>query len=64
MPWRDKSEKIELELITHHETDRAWLVSVDEDSEEVWLPKSLGITRDGTTYSDIPQWIAEEKGLI
>ena len=28
------------ELILHHQTERAILVSLDEDSERVWIPKS------------------------
>ena len=57
-----KSDLVDIDLITHHETAKAWCVSLDEDSEEVWLPKSM-VEREGDTYT-IPERLAEEKGLV
>lgn len=35
-----KSQIVDLELLWHHETPKAVLVSSDEEAEPVWLPKS------------------------
>jgi len=48
------------ELIT--ETDKAWLLSVD--GEELWLPKSQCEFDEDEMVVDIPDWLAEEKGLL
>lgn len=51
------------------ETDKAWLVQLDEETE-LWLPKSqchivpdlpTNVNGSGTIY--IPEWLAEEKGI-
>jgi hypothetical protein len=55
------------------ETDMAILIQVDgEPDNEVWLPKSqIEWESSGGIYSigdeleiEIPQWLAEQKGLI
>lgn len=61
-------------LCVHHETERAWLVSeTGERDKAVWLPKSeieayheTQRTTEGRRTMDfaIPQWLAEEKGLV
>lgn len=59
---------IELEdLITHYQTAYAYCVSTEEDTfeeeaERIFLPKSL-VSKDGDVYT-MPEWLAEEKGLI
>lgn len=53
---------VDIDLVTHRETLKAWCVSLDEDSEKVWLPKSM-VERDGDNYT-IPEKMAEEKGLV
>ena len=62
----DEMESFMFEFVT--ETDGAILVE-DEDGK-YWLPKSV-IEYDGAEYEkgdeitiDIPEWLAEEKGLI
>lgn len=46
------------ELIT--ETDDAWLLDID--CEEMWFPKSVCTIED--TYITMPEWLADDKGLI
>ena len=43
-----------------HETIKAILF--DFDGKEVWLPKSEITTHNGTIV-EVPQWLAEDKGL-
>ena len=62
MSNHSKSDLVDIDLITVHETAAAWCVALDEDSEEVWLPKSA-VERDGGTYT-IPERLAEQKGLV
>jgi len=52
-----------------HETDKAYLVY--DGADEVWIPKSqcLDVQQIGGTLSSdyeftIPEWLAEEKGVI
>lgn len=49
-----------------HETDLAYLVR-DGDGDEHWLPKSqCEVIATNTCYitMQMPEWLAEEKGLI
>lgn len=50
-----------------HETDDAWLIELvrpgDEEESRVWIPKSC-CTRDDAGVWTIPEWLADEKGLI
>lgn len=47
------------------ETDKAWLVVIDE--EEYWIPKSISqMERQGREVDDVievPTWWAKKKGL-
>lgn len=69
-----RSDKIEVNVVVVHETDRAYLVS-DSDTDgsiEHWLPKSqteIEWTKNRTKRGriatvTIPGWLAEEKGLV
>lgn len=52
---------ITLEVEILHETDKAILVETDF-GEEVWLPLSqINLCGDEV---EIPEWLAEDKGLI
>lgn len=59
---------VDLTLILQHETDKAILVSDTEDSEPVWLPKSLvevePTKNPRVVEVTLPEHIAQEKGLI
>lgn len=47
------------------ETEKAWLVFDGE--EDFWLPKSqceMEKQFDGSYVAIVPQWLAEEKGII
>lgn len=62
-----RSDVIDLEVHLHHETDRAVLVSDTGDkADAVWLPKSqVEIEEYGTCHMvTLPEWLAEERGLI
>lgn len=57
----------ELKLEVRGETDRAWRV-FDGDIE-CWLPKSQVDPEQGTKVGGtheflVPQWLAEERGLV
>lgn len=52
----------------HRETDDAYGFKLDEDrfgeeAEVVWFPKRLTELNDDKTFS-VPQWLAEEKGVV
>lgn len=56
-------------LHIHHETDKAILVSENGNKKNaVWLPKSqVEIDRIGNSTEaeiQLPEWLAEEKGLL
>lgn len=65
-----KSDILDVRVVLHAETDRAVKVSLDETSEATWLPKSQ-IEIDSQTNINgtvicslqIPQWLAEKRGL-
>ena len=61
-------EIIDIQVILKHETPQAVLVEYDEDKPAVWLPKSqIEIERDEgekTHTVTLPQWLAEEKGMV
>ncbi len=52
----------------HHETDAAILMSDTGDEDDaVWLPKSqieYEDRVDGYVLVEVPEWLAEDKGLI
>lgn len=62
-----RSDVIDMDLHLHHETARAVLVSETGDKDEaVWLPLSqIEIEPESGFISvTLPEWLAEEKGLI
>lgn len=73
-----KQEQVKLDnVIIHHRSNQAILISIEEDSfgaeaERIWLPLSeITITsypdyKTGNTVTDIelPEWLAIEKGLV
>lgn len=44
------------------ETDRAWLLTVE--NEDIWFPKSQCEVDTKRKTIDVPNWIARQKGLI
>jgi hypothetical protein len=52
--------RIEYEEI-EEETDKAWLLLVEEDS--VWLPKSQCSIDEDRNLIYVPVWLAEQKEL-
>lgn len=63
-----KSDVIDLELVCHHTTERAILVSTTGDKTEAeWLPLSqveVLMTGSRTCTVTLPEWLAIEKGLV
>lgn len=59
-----KSNLVDITVILVHSTDKAWLV--DDGSKKVWIPFSQGeLEQKGPTWLlTIPEWLANEKGLI
>lgn len=60
---------VDIEVIYHNQTERGVLVASDEDAEPVWLPKSQIEIEDVPLRGQVmevtlPQWLAEEKGLV
>lgn len=57
-----RSTLVDIEVVIHHQTELAVLVSsLDGGAEKVWLPLSR-IEIDGNTVT-LPMSLAEEKGL-
>lgn len=59
------------DLIYHHSTDKSYVVTLEEDTfeeeaERIYLPKSLVEKHETPTgfAFEMPEWLAEEKGLI
>ncbi len=57
-----RNELVDIIAILLHETERAFLIVIDEGDRRIWLPKSLVEYDDGTFT--MPEWLAMEKGLI
>ncbi len=60
---------VDVTLHIHHETDKAILASENGNKKDaVWLPKSqIEIDRIGNSTEaeiQLPEWLAEEKGLL
>jgi hypothetical protein len=58
---------VDVECLRHAMTDRAILVSLDEDSPRVWVPLSqCEVETKGPriVIISMPQWLAEEKELV
>lgn len=62
-----RSNIIDLDLIIVRLTDKAALVKDTEDADAIWLPLSQ-IELDGNPGSvgtvSLPDWLAQERGLI
>lgn len=65
-----KSDLIDLEMVQHHVTERAILVSLDGDRKKaVWLPLAHAdvVTKNAARAIvdvTIPEWLAKERGLV
>lgn len=63
-----KSDIIDITVRLHHVTERAVLVSDDDDREKaVWLPLSqieIEKTDNRTAVVTLPEWLAKERGLV
>ena len=63
-----KSDLIDLEMLLHHETEKAILISDDGDEKHaVWIPKSACEfeRKDASLVTvTMPEWQALDKGLI
>lgn len=64
-----RDSTVDVDLYLHHETDKALLVSEDEDSDKHWIPlsqiewvPSKRHKRQGT--ATMPEWMAKERGWI
>lgn len=56
-------EIVEVSVVVHHETSKAWLVSeIGAQPDAQWVPKSLCELHEGVL--ELPQWLAEEKGFF
>ena len=57
-----KSDLIEISALWKRETDKAFCISADGETD-VWVPKSQ-CQRDGVETFTMPEWLAKEKGFI
>lgn len=60
-----RNEPVMFDCEVKDETDKAWLLVVDE--KEYWVPKSIGqLEHNGKDVDDVlllPTWWAEKEGL-
>lgn len=64
-----KSDLVDIAVCMHAMTDKAILVSEDNDKDKaVWLPRSqIEVENDGHANFitvTLPEWLAHDKGLI
>lgn len=62
-----RSNIIDVHVLIQHETEKAVLVRGDEEADPVWLPKSqieLESLGAGLGIVTLPEWLAQERGLI
>lgn len=63
-----KSDLVDICAIVRHRTDRGVLIIHAEEKAPVWLPLAhveLAANEDGRTHTvTVPQWLAEEKGIV
>jgi hypothetical protein len=63
-----KSDLVEVEIVLHRETDKAYLVSTDGKRDKaVWIPKSQCQQVDGEGQHrtmEMPEWLAIDRGLV
>lgn len=66
MSWGYDTVTIDVEL--KDETEKAWLVVSVDTEKEAWVPKSMCKLTLGLVEIDgvltLPEWMAEEKGLV
>ena len=71
MPRKQQSERYAYKGELIRETEKAWLVALDEYQMEIWLPKSQcdwhpdggeARGRGGTIF--VPDWLAQEKDIL
>jgi hypothetical protein len=63
-----ESDLVEVDIVLHHETDKAYLVSTDGKRDKaVWIPKSQCQQVDGEGQHwtlEMPEWLAIDRGLV
>ena len=62
-----KSDLVDIQVVVHHTTDKAVLVSLDgEHSKAVWLPRSqIDLVKyRGDITVTMPEQLAIDKGLV
>lgn len=63
-----KSNLVDLDMQILRETEKAVLATLDVPDNAVWLPKSQIEIQDtiieGIVSIAIPEWLAEDKGLV
>ncbi len=64
-----KSDLVDVSVMKHHETDKAWLVSDTGDrTDAVWIAKSQAQIEPDYSQKcfvlTLPEWLATEKGLV
>lgn len=62
-----RDEIVDICAVIHHRTDRAVLID-HGGKDKVWLPLAhaeVEANEDGRTHTvSIPQWLAEDKGIV
>lgn len=62
-----RSNLVEVNVQLHHETEKAWLVSITgEKKDAVWVPRSQAeLHEKGSIHVlECPEWLATDKGLV
>ena len=63
MAWGAKSSKVECSGLIQHETPKAWLVDFGTKNP-VWVPKSMATHDEHEQTFTMPEWLANEKGIL
>lgn len=60
----ERADLVDVALIVHRETKKAWLVSdTGREAEAHWLAKSQGERGLGVTFT-VPRWIARQNRWV
>jgi len=59
-----KRQVIDIRGFVRGETEKAWRFAPEDSEEQVWLPKSQVEWYPEDETMVIPEWLAQEKGLI
>lgn len=66
----DELHLVQLDVVFVHQTPAAVLIKRDEDSEAIWIPKSVGVVleppfprRNSIANITLPEWKAIKEGL-